>query len=183
MNNIFYNDNTLAQFEQHEQWEESVKYLAELVHRDSENPHILYRLAAQCWYVLTSWDCEMPKERLDRTVFESNLEKAYILAKKRWWNDSDCLWLFGYFMIINQFDFPYVSADILEVEKEGRGLIRQAFSLDPNNELARIWYLADTVSNRKWFRARKELKKSIYLFFPSHSKVDKYFAEVFTSVN
>lgn len=182
MNSIFYDDKILAHYEQQEQWEESVTYLVNLMYLNMQNKHILYRLAAQCWYVLTFWDCNMPKERLNRTVFESNLELVYYLAQIKWWNDADCLWIFGYFMSINQMDFKYVNTDIRDVEKEGNDLILKSISLNPNNELAKILFLADNAKKRKYNSAKMNLRKSIFLFFPSNSKVDVYFAEIFTSV-
>ena len=123
----------------------------------------------------------MPKEKLSRAVFESNLETAYFLAQKNWWTDSDCLWLFGYFMCINQMDFPYVSTNIFDVEKEGDSLIVKAVTLNPDNKLAEILYLADNAPKSQYISAKNKLKESISLFFSGQSIVDKYFIEIFTS--
>ena len=182
MNRLFYNDDILIQYEQQEMWEESVTYLAKLLHSDPQNKNVLYRLAAQCWYVLTFWDCNMPKESLHRNFFESNLKSVYLLAREQWWSDPDCLWLFGYFMSINQLDFLFVSADIRDVEKVGCNLIHQSILIDPNNKPAQILYLADNAGKHKYINAKKKMKESISALFPGEPEVDKYFAEVFTCV-
>lgn len=181
MSAIFYDDDILVKYEQQEQWDDSVEYLNNLMYSQSQNKSVLYRLAAQSWYVLTFWHCNMPKDKLNRNVFELGLKKAYTLAKEKWWTDSDCLWLFGYFMCINQMDFPYVSTDIREVEKVGNDLISKAYFNEPNNQLAEILYLADNGSKRKYMEALKKCKRKITIYFPHQSAVEQYFSEIFTS--
>lgn len=180
MSAIFYNDDILTKYEQQEQWDKSSEYLNNLMQTQSQNRSILYRFAAQNWYVLTFWDCNMPKDKLNRNVFELGLKKAYTYAKERWWADSDCLWLFGYFMCINQMDFPYISTDIRKVEKEGNQLISKAYFNNPNNQLAEILYLADNGNKRKYMEALKRCKKNIAIYFPHQSAIEEYFSEVFT---
>lgn len=180
MRAIFYDDEILVRYEQQEQWDKSLERLNNLMYSQSENKSVLYRLAAQCWYVLTFWDCNMPKDKLNRNVFELGLNKAYTLAKEKWWTDSNCLWLFGYFMCINQIDFWYISTDIREVEKEGNDLISKAYSNNPNNQLAEILYLADNGNKRKYMETLKKCKKNISIYFPHQSAVELYFSEVFT---
>lgn len=180
MNAIFYDDDILVKCEQYENWDKSLEYLNNLLCSKPENKSVLYRFAAQCWYVLTFWDCCMPKDKLNRNVFEFGLKKAYETAKENWWNDSDCLWLFGYFMCINPMIFSYISNDIREVEKIGNNLISEAYFADPHNQLAEILYLADNGSSRKYMQALKNAKKNIPVYFPHKSEMDKYFFEVFT---
>ena len=180
MSEIFYDDDILVKYEQQEQWDKSLEYLCNLAYSQPQNRSVLYRLAAQNWYVLTFWNCNMPKDKLNRNVFALGLKKAYTLAKEKWWTDSNCLWLFGYFMCINPMDFPYISADIREVEKEGNNLISKAYSNNPNNQLAEILYLADNGNKQKYMGALKKCKKNIITYFPHQSAVEQYFSEVFT---
>lgn len=179
MRAIFYDDHVLVKHEQQEEWDKSLEYLNNLIYSSATNKSIVYRFAAQSWYVLTFWDCSMPKDKLNRNIFEEGLKKAYTMAKEKWWTDSDCLWLFGYFMCINQMDFPYISTDIREVEKEGNDLICKAYFNNPNNQLAEILYLADNGCKRKYMQARKKCKKNISVYFPNQSAVEQYFSEVF----
>ena len=181
MNAIFYNDEILEKYEEEEQWDKSVEYLSAMVDSQCQNKSVLYRFAAQCWYVLTFWDCSMPKDKLNKVIFETSLTKAYVLAKEKWWTDSNCLWLFGYFMCINQMIFPYISTDFREVEREGNRLINNAYSNNPNNQLAEVLYLADAKNRRKYLAAIKKIKKSIKMYFPHQSAVDQYFAEIFSN--
>lgn len=182
MSAIFYNDDILVKFEQQEQWDKSLEYLNNLMYSQPENKSVLYRFAAQNWYVLTFWSCNMPKDKLNKEMFKLGLKKAYTLAKEKWWRDSNCLWLFGYFMCINQIVFPYISTDVREVEKEGNNLISEAHSNDPNNQLAEILYLADNGNKRKYVEALKKCKKNITAYFPNQSAVEEYFSEVFSTV-
>lgn len=177
---IFYDDDILVKYEQYEEWDKTYEHLNNLMCSQSENKSILYRFAAQCWYVLTFWDCNMPKGKFNKELFELGLKKTYVIAKEKWWNDSDCLWLFGYFMCINPIAFPYVSIDIREVEEEGNHLIAKAYRHNPNNQLAEILYLVDNSNKRKYKKAQKEVKKNIYMYFPHQSEIEKYFLEVFT---
>lgn len=181
MSAIFYDDDILVNYEKDDQWEKCVEHLNNMVDSHFHNKSILCRFAAQSWYVLTFWDCRMPKDRLNRAVFETSLKKAYVLAKERWWTDSDCLWLFGYFMCINQVIFPYISTDIREVEQEGNSLIFKAHSNNPSNQLAEILYLADSKNKHKYVMATKKVKKFIEIYFPHQSAVEQYFAEIFTN--
>ena len=180
MRAIFYDDDILVRYEQQEQWDKSLEYINNLMNSHSQDKSVLYRFAAQSWYVLTFWDCNMPKEKLNRNVFELGLKKAYTFAKEKWWTDSNCLWLFGYFMCINQMDFPYIDTDIREVEKIGNDLISKAYSNNPNNQLAECLYLVDNGTKRKYMKALKKCKKNITIYFPHQSAVERYFSEVFT---
>ena len=180
MGEIFYNDDILVNYEKQEEWDKSVEYLNELVDAQPFHKSTLYRFAALNWYVLTDWDYCMPKDRLDRSLFELGLEKAYRLAKEKWWDDSHCLWLFGYFMYINPIDFTFFSDDIQEVIKQGDSLITKAYCDDPNNQLAEILYLCDHGSKRKYKEVKKKYKEDIAVYFPGQSGVEQYFIEIFT---
>lgn len=68
-NKIFYCDSVLAEMEQAENWEKCIKYLDEKMASNPQDKRVLCRLAAQCWYVLTFWDCDMPKEKLNRLLY------------------------------------------------------------------------------------------------------------------
>lgn len=180
MNRIFYDDEILVEYEQQEQWDKCLEYLDQLMYSHPQDKSILYRFAAQSWYVLTFWDCNMPKCKLNRQEFELNLRIAYSLAKKRWWTDSDCLWLFGYFMCINQMDFPYISSNIFEVERNGNRLINEAYNSNPKNPLAEIIFLADSGNKSKYKAAKDKIFDHISSYFPSGSAVGRYFIEIFT---
>lgn len=180
MSAIFYDDDILAEYELNEQWDESLEYLHNLMYSKPKNKSVLYRLATQCWYVLTFWDCDMPKEKLKRKIFELELENAYVSAKEQWWSDPDCLWLFGYLMCINQIDFPYISTDISIVEEKGNELIFKAYTSDPDNLLAKALYLADNGNKHEYMEVLKKVKKNINNYFPRKSAVEKYFSEIFT---
>lgn len=176
---IFYYDDILAEYEQYEEWDKTYEYLNNLMCSRADNKFILYRFAAQCWYVLTFWVCDMPKKKMNKELFELGLKKAYFLAKE--WNDSDCLWLFGYFMCINPMVFPYVSIDIREVEEKGNALITKAYHDNPNNQLAEILYLVDNGNKRKYRQALNKCKENIAMYFPHQSEIEKYFYEVFST--
>ena len=131
-------------------------------------------------YVLTLWDCCMPEEKLVRDVFESYLKRAYSIAHEYWWRDSDCLWLFGYFMCINQLDFSFINTDIRAIEKKGAQLIADSYYSDPKNSLARVLFLQDNGEKRVYNAAQQELANNIRRYFPSNSEIDSYFIEIFT---
>lgn len=179
MSKIFYSDKVICEYECKEQWEECVDYLKEKILLYPNEKSMLYSFAARCWYVLTFWDCSMPKEKLNRSVFENGLENAYSIAKNNWWNDSDCLWLFGYFMCINQLDFCYVGVNIDEVEREGERLIKKAYTSTPQNLLAEVLYLADHGKKSKYMAAKKKLEIKIDMYFSNQSEVDMYFSGIF----
>ena len=179
MNAMFYDDSILVKYEQNEQWDKCLEHLNCLVRSQPQNKSILYRYAATSWYVLTFWHCIIPKDKLNRKKFELGLEKAYKIAKEKWWMDSDCLWLFGYFMCINQIDFPFISKDIREVERVGNALISKAYLNNPNNQLAEILYLADNEDTHKYRKALKRCKSNITSYFPNQSAIEQYFAEIF----
>lgn len=180
MINFFYDDCIISNYEKRGEWEETISYLKSLVHSDNTDKSIFFRYAAQCWYVLTFWDCFMPKEKLSRSFFEMNMKSAYRIAKKYYWNDSNCLWLFGYFMCINQTDFLFIDKNILEIEQMGNNLIIKAYSFDINNPLSEIMYLADNGTKQDYKNAVEKAKSSITEKFPGDSAVDCYFREIFT---
>lgn len=179
MNALFYYDSVLFKYEQNEKWDKCLDYLNNLVNSQPQNKSILYRYAATSWYVLTFWNCNIPKDKLNRKVFELGLEKSYKIAKEKWWLDSDCLWLFGYFMYINQMDFLFISKDIAEVEREGNALILKAYLNNPNNKLAEILYLADNGNKHKYRKAQKKSKSNLTSYFPYQSAIEQYFVEIF----
>lgn len=181
MSIIFYNDELLRKYEAEEQWETSVIYLSQKLCSCPDDKSILFRLAAQCWYVLTFWDCDMPIDRLDKVLFQSELETTYNIAREKHWHNSDCLWLFGYFMCINQMDFAFVSEDIYEVELEGNRLICEAHSTDPSNQLAEILYLADNGKKRNYASAIKTIRNQISEYFSKQSAIEQYFYDIFTN--
>lgn len=181
MSKIFYNDELLRKYESEEQWDASVIYLRQKLCSCPDDKRILFRLAAQCWYILTFWDCDMPKDRLDKMLFQSELESTYNIARKKYWHDSNCLWLFGYFMCINQMDFSFVSEDIYEVELEGNRLIGEAYSNDSCNQFAEILYLVDTGTKRECASAIKTMRNHITEYFSKQSAVEQYFFDIFTT--
>jgi hypothetical protein len=150
------------------------------VFSDPNRKDIVLRLAAQSWYILTFWDSNMPKEKMVRSVFETSLKETYEIAQKNWLFDSDVMWIFGYFMFINQFDFLFLDDDIQRIEMMGNELINEAHNSDPENPLSEVLYLADNGKKSKYREAKNNLVESIREYFPSNSKIDKYFIGIFT---
>ena len=68
---MFYDDDILVKYEQYEEWDKTYEHLNNLMCSQSENKSILYRFAAQCWYVLTFW--HKPFLR-----FQNSLQRIYI---------------------------------------------------------------------------------------------------------
>ena len=180
MRKIFYDDMILEQYEQTEQWDKCVSYLYKLAMDDLDNRNLWLRLAAQSWYTLTFWDCYMKKDNLDRNIFETYLEKAYYKVFQDWWDDADCLWLFGYFMCINPLDFSFLDKDMNDIELMGNDLISKAYSIDSTNPLAEVLFLADNGKKKHYIATKKKLKNRIGDFFSDKSLVEQYFLEIFT---
>lgn len=182
MKKLLYCDETIMSYEQKGDWNKCIEYLKKKISSNPKDKSILCRLAAQNWYVLSFWHCCMPKEYLERSFFEKNLEDAFTMAMQNWSDDSDILWLFGYFMCINQVDFSFISTDVREVENKGCELIRKAYLNNPQNPLAEILYLSEFDNKQEYNKAKKKIKKNIEEYFSGQSEIDQYFVEIFTTI-
>lgn len=179
--NIFYNDKMLDEYEKSERWDKSILYLTEKLKDTNVKKDVLLRLSVQSWYILTFWDCCMPIEKLQRSMFEISLKNSYKIFRKFLYNDSDCLWVFGYLMSVNQLDFSFIENDILTIESLGISLIYEAYNCDPNNKLAEILFLENKGEKKQCRKKKEKLELHIRECFPSNSEVDKYFLETFTN--
>ena len=178
---MFFFDKTLYRYEQSEQWDRCLIYLKDMTLLYPKNKTIFFSLAAYSWYVLTFWDICMPVNEMKRHDFELMLSETYMKAQHLFWEDSNCLWMFGYFMRTNFLDFAFISADFRDVIEEGDALIKKAYLLERSNKLAEMMYYE--IENRKseYNRVKKEVIERISDYFPNKSEIDNYFTEVFTS--
>lgn len=182
MEKKLYCDDVIIRYERSGEWDKCVAYLEEKFSSNPKDKSVLCRLAAQSWYVLSFWHCCMPKEYLDRTLFEKSLKNVFVVAMQDWGDESDILWLFGYFMCINPLDFSFISADVIEVENRGSELVRKAYINDPKNPLAEILFLSECENKWEYNIAKKNMKNEIEEYFSSQSEIDQYFMEIFTTI-
>ena len=182
MREIFYNDATIEQYEVNEQWDECVLYLYALVMKDVENKKLWFSLAAQSWYTLTFWECYMKKENSDRQKIENYFMEAYTNIQQHWGEDANSLWLCGYFMCINPYEFLFLDMDISDIELRGNELINRAYIIDASNPLVEVLFVADNGKKKYYIEAKKRLRTKIKDFFPSNSLIDRYFTEIFTTL-
>ena len=175
---FFYNDEKLEKYEYDKEWEKSVLYLIKLTKLFPKRKDIILRLMGQCWYTLAFWECLKINNGLNRCFFEETFETAYKIIQSYWGDDSDCLLILGYFMCVNQMVFEFLPDDIISIELKGRTLIERAYLDNPQNEIAKLFYLQDSSLKYKIYKIK--LQKKIYNYFPSDSAIDRYFVEICT---
>lgn len=180
MNKFFYGDDVLVNYEHNGEWEKSVEHLRNIWLNNSQEKSVLLRLAAQCWYVLTFWDCDIPKENLVQDIFKKNFQMVYENVVKNWNTDADCLLIFGYFMCVNQFCFDFLDEDIMSIEKKGSLWISEAYLINSENILAKLMYLMEKKNALKCKLYKRKIRKQIQVIFGGNSLVEHYFLEICT---
>lgn len=177
MKKLFFDDLVLQQLEKDGKWEETIDYI--IKNKNIKDKSVFLRLAAQSWYILTFFDCCLPKEKIDRNKCLNLLKILYEMVMTVWNKDQDCLWLFGYFMCVNQSNFDFLDESIFEIEKRGNAMILEAYNISQDNPLVNILYFSEAGSKMRYYYTKKKNKKFLKDFFPSESSVDKYFIEIF----
>lgn len=177
MNRLFFDDSVLQQLEREEKWNETLDYITKT--KNLKDKEVFLRLAAQTWYILTFFDCCLPKEKIDINECLCLFKSLYNDMLTNWSNDQDCLWLFGYFMSINQNSFEFLDENIFDIEKKGAKLISKAYDINRDNLFVRILHFSDTRHKIRYWYTKKKIKKSLKELFPSNSSVDEYFFAVF----
>ncbi len=178
-NSFFYSDEELDEMEHNGQWEESVKYLKQKWEAAPYQKNVLYRYAAQNWYAFTHKEETGMDGKDQKNMLKTNLKEALNYAKEHCWEESDCLWLFGYMMQTGPFAFVAVITYLEDTKNEGRELVNTAAGMIPENILAQVTQLADE-KRGAFKKKKKQLAPNLEDYFPTQSALDRYFREYFT---
>lgn len=160
--------------EQEEKWEEIRVLLYNKWKSNMNDLDVLIRLSTECWYVLSFWDICIDNHSLNYDIFIQNLRETYVYGLKNFSDNSKFLWIFGYMIEL----FPYYFGDYLELEKQAKVLIKQAYSNAPENEIIKMHYNFAFKKRRKYDHSQKKIEKDISIFFPGKSIMEEYFKEV-----
>ncbi len=179
---IFAKNEKLVELESESKWKEAVELLRDQWYKDRHNNNSLLRLATECWYLLSNWGIlDLASSELEFHDVQSILIETYNYMLEFGRDVNLNLAMFGYMVSL----FPnyfYVDLDqsgklYLQFEKQGKEMLKKAFTNEPQNQLYGILYLG---SSPKFGDSQNESygKLEVRKLFPGDTLVEKYFQEV-----
>jgi hypothetical protein len=174
----FINVEGLYDLEEKERWEEARLLLLNIWKEDKLNSKKLIRLLAECWYVLSLWDCCIKTEDLSFQVFQETLIECTEFGLKNLKNNSQFLCVAGHMISIFPYLFYIDDADGLYTEWEQRGIdmLCRAYEIDPDDKIIEVFNLgcASDLYN-EYNKAKNLLLSRLESLFPGKTELEIYF--------
>ena len=129
-----------------EKWED----IRPLLHKNWKQyetcPDSLIRLMAECWYVLTLWDCCICKEKLSYEAFKTTLLETVTFGVKHFKNYQKFLCMAGYMISVRPdlFCTKHSDTSYSDWKTMGIDMLQSANRIDPYDAVANILYLGTT---------------------------------------
>lgn len=173
----------LLELERAEKWDEARNLLFDLWNNDKDNIDKLCRVVAECWYVLTEWDCCINNEDLSFDSFKETLIEATQYGLARFDKDADFLWIAGYMISL----FPYLFYDVtsnsmyLEWEQKGKNMLSISTQMDPDNLISKVLCLGAQGTSEDYVAAKKNLSTMLEDIFDGHTAIEVYFKDILSA--
>lgn len=181
---VFIEIQKLEELEKEHKWEQIILLLQNKWLEDKDNSDILLRLASECWYIMSNWDCL----NLDASCLEFDNIQAILIETYNYFlnhtTNNKCLAIFGYMMSLfpNYFyaDYDKDGKIFLQYENQGKYILKLAHSNEPENIFYTVLYLGTTNDLNKSIVAKEDLNSIVQQLFPQNTEVEKYFKEILT---
>ena len=170
----------LSELEKQENWDRARDLLYKSWKSDTQSCEKLVRLMAECWYVLSLWDCSIKTENLCQKMFMDNLIECthYGLS-----NSMDChrfLCVGGY--MISTLPHLFYNNDTgnsyTEWEKQGMTMLQKSRNLDSSDLIAKIFYLGFTTNLTEYDESKRLIQPHLEELFPKKTAIEEYFADI-----
>ena len=170
----------LLELERAERWGEARKLLYDLWNGDKGNVKKLCRLIAECWYVLIEWDCCIQNQRLSYDIFQQTLITSMQYGLSSCHCDVTFLWMAGYMISLSPQLFCENGSDVACAawEQRGKHLLQLAVQLEPDNLIARVFYLGTQAISEEYLTLKAQVVPCLKRLFPGDSAVELYFKDV-----
>ena len=172
----------LETLEHQERWEEARILLYKMWLNDKSNPGILIRLIFECWFVLAEWYCQIDTENLSFQTFQNTLIEATDYGIQKQEGNFRFLGILGYMISMFPYLFCINGTERLYTDWEQRGIerLRLAYERDPNDLIAKAFWLGTKNGEKEYADTKKQLLPILDALFPNDTAVEKYFKEILT---
>ncbi len=172
----------LYALEQAEKWDEARILLDRRWKEDKPCCAKLIRLLAECWYVLSLWDCRIDTEMLDYQTFQSALLECTEYGMSKCSENPKFLCLAGYMiaMLPHLFCLNGEEASYSHWEKEGLDLLKKARGYVPQDPVVKLLYLGFVADKETLRREKAHAAHEISELFSGKTAVETYFYSILT---
>ena len=179
MNYFIYIDGLLS-LEQHEKWEDVRKLLCRVWGNEKLNCDKAIRLISECWYILSEWDSYIDNKNLSYQAFQNTLIECTEFSMQNFKDNARFLCVAGYMISLFPYLFFVGNADVLylEWEQKGIGMLRRAYELNPNDKVAEILSLGQTLALSEYKKIKMSIQNELTTFFPGETVIERYFRDI-----
>ena len=174
----------LLELEKAEKWDQAKTLLYNLWYSDKGNVDKLCRVIAECWFVLTEWNCCIQNSTLSFASFKETLIEVMQYGIKHFPSDANFLCMSGYMISLFPDFFYRDNSDeqYSKWEQKGNDMLRLATHIAPNNLICKILYLGTQPNALKeYLKAKIELAPRINSIFSGHTAVEDYFKDILSN--
>jgi hypothetical protein len=173
----------LAELEKNNQWENARQLLYDIWIKNSNNADYTCRVIAECWYVLSEWDCSIQTSSLSYAKFKNTLIEATTDGLKKFYENEGFLWLVGYMIKL----FPYLFYDeennglYQQWEDLGQCMINKATIINSDNPISKLLLMGFQPISKEFLSAKKDFIPMIDQYFCNDTAIERYFKEILVS--
>ncbi|MFT3950858.1 MAG: hypothetical protein QM689_02680 [Oscillospiraceae bacterium] len=169
----------MKQFEDNGDWESARQLLYALWQLDKSNIDLLNRLIAECWLVMSDWDCCINTDGLEYSNFQSNLIEATAYGLNHFYENIWFLCLTGYMISLFPHFFYEDNNDGLYLfwEDNGKSMLKRSYDIS-QDDLTNILYLGSTDKIIKYKSKKKDFVLKCEAYFQGDTAIELYFRDV-----
>ena len=181
--NGFLEVQNLLELEQAGRWNSAKEILYNLWYEDKNDIDKLCRVLAECWYVLSAWDCCTRNETLSFDAFKAILAEVMQYGLTHFSTNADFLWKSGYMISLFPYLFYEESSESLynEWEQKGKSMLYSATQIDPDNLISKVLCLGTHAFSDEYLNSKMKLAPLLYAAFPGHTAIEVYFKDVLSN--
>ncbi len=172
----------LEEMEFNEQWEKIRLMLYSQWQENQDDIGILIRLACECWYVMSNWDCYIDTNDLIYEQFKDNLIATYEYGLEHIFESEEFLCIFGYMISLFPYFFYYdkkKNNQYSDFENKGLSMLEKAYK-NSSNLLTKVFFLGTTNNVKEYEAVKADLNSILLELFPGETAVEKYFKDILT---
>lgn len=176
----FQNVDGLSDLEKQERWEDARLLLYKNWMYNKICANSLIRLLAECWYVLSLWDCCIDTEHLSFQAFQDTLLETVTYGIEHFSNCQKFLCMAGYmiYMLPYLFCTEHSNISYSDWENTGIHMLHRAKNCMPHDAVSDILNLGLSSDQVAFRKAKEKLSSELDNLFPKETAVEGYFNNI-----
>lgn len=176
----FQNVEGLSDLEKQERWEDVRLLLYRNWGHDKTCANSLIRLLAECWYILSLWDCCIDTEHLSFQAFQNTLLETVTYGMEHFSNCQKFLCMAGYMIDTLPYLFCTEHSNISYSDWENAGIhmLQKAKNCTAHDVVADILNQGLSSDQVAFCKAKEALSSELDNLFPRETAVETYFNDI-----